>query len=256
MCYDISFVEKMNALTTLFPKLIFDEAISMEYTTDHILGHAYPEHPIIYCNRTDQLIHCGLMEWGVIPFYIKEEETFKKQRASMLNVRSERIFDDPKSYWYKIRNRRCLIPVTGFYEHRSVKGFKNKIPYHIGMNDKSIFYLPGLYSVANLPDKETGEMIDRKSFAILTTTANRIMQEIHNSGANTCRMPLIISDEHALRWLEEDILEADLKEILKYQIMDAELNWHPVFSIRTNKQREDDKSKNEPYVWPGLEPLV
>jgi putative SOS response-associated peptidase YedK len=196
------------------------------------------------------------MEWGIIPFYIKEEDAFRKQRASMLNVRSERIFDDQKSYWFKIRNRRCLIPVTGFYEHRTVKGFKNKIPYHIAIKDKSIFYLPGLYSVATLPDKATGEIVDRKTFAILTTSANRIMQEIHNSGANTCRMPLMLADDDALRWLEEDIAETDLKGILKYQITDTELTWQPVFSLRTNKQREDGKSKNEQYNWPGLEALV
>lgn len=256
MCYDVSFISKINVLTALFPSLIFDEEIGMQYTPDHILGHAYPEHPVVYRNREDRLVHCSLMEWGIIPFYVKEEEGFKKQRASMLNARGERIFDDPKSYWYKIRNRRCLVPVTGFYEHRTVKGFKNKIPYHISLKNKSVFYLPGLYSVANLPDKETGEVIERKTFSIVTTSANRIMQEIHNSGTNTCRMPLMLSDDDSIKWLDESLLEQDLKSIVNYQLPETQLDWHPVFSIRTAKQREDGKMKNERYEWQGLDELI
>ncbi|MFX8477668.1 SOS response-associated peptidase family protein, partial [Acinetobacter baumannii] len=76
------------------------------------------------------------MEWGVIPFYVKEESAFIRQRASMLNARSERILDDKTSYWNKIRNRRCLIPVSGIYEHRAIKGWKKKVPYFISIKDE------------------------------------------------------------------------------------------------------------------------
>jgi putative SOS response-associated peptidase YedK len=101
------------------------------------------------------------MEWGVIPFYVKDETAFARQRPSMLNARAERILDDPKSYWYKIRNRRCLIPVTGIYEHRGVVGIKNKIPYFIRLRDQEVFFLPGLYSAADVSDPGTGEVIKR-----------------------------------------------------------------------------------------------
>ena len=126
MCYDISFQVNIKELADYFPDLIFDDQMSMDFEGTHIIGHAFGEHPIIYRNREDQLLHCKLMEWGCIPFYVKDEKQFLRQRASMLNARSERVLDDEKSYWYKIRNRRCLIPVTGIYEHRAIKGWKKK----------------------------------------------------------------------------------------------------------------------------------
>ena len=94
----------------------------------HIMGHSYGDHPIIYRTQEGKLL-CRAMEWGCIPFYVKEETLFLKQRASMLNARSERILEDTKSYWNKIKNTRCLIPVNGIYEHRAVKGWKKKVPY-------------------------------------------------------------------------------------------------------------------------------
>ena len=47
-------------------------------------------------------------------------------------------------------------PVSGSYEHREVQGFKKKVSYFIQLKVQQTFFLPGLYSVAELPDKETG----------------------------------------------------------------------------------------------------
>lgn len=153
----------MRQLSDYFPDLIFDPQINMDFESTHIIGHAYGEHPIIYRNREDMKLHCKLSEWGCIPYYVKDEKDFVRQRANMLNARSERILDDTKSYWNKIRNRRCLIPVTGIYEHRKIdlKGWTKKVPYFIKPIDQEMFFLPGLYSVVEFPNKDTGEMIKR-----------------------------------------------------------------------------------------------
>src|SRR5215204_1658734 len=100
----------------------------------------------------------------------------------MLNARSERILEDDTSYWFKIRNRRCLIPVSGTYEHREVKGWKKKVPYFVRLKKQPIFFLPGLYSVAELPDTQTGEIVKRWTFALITRDANQVMRWIHNGG--------------------------------------------------------------------------
>jgi putative SOS response-associated peptidase YedK len=75
--------------------------------------------------------------------------------TNKINALGERILDDLTSYWHKIRNRRCLIQVTGFYEHKTEPGFKHKIPYYIRLIHQDTFFLPGLYSVANLYNKQT-----------------------------------------------------------------------------------------------------
>lgn len=58
----------------------------------------------------------------------------------MLNISSERIIEDKKTYWNKIRNGRCLIPVSGIYEHRKVPKLKNKVPYWVKPKEQEIFF--------------------------------------------------------------------------------------------------------------------
>ena len=256
MCYDISFTVNVKQLSDYFPELIFDEQIEMNFEPVHIIGHNYGNHPIIYKNREDEKLHCRLMEWGCIPFYVKDEDAYKKQRATMLNARSERILADNKSYWYKIRNRRCLIPMTGFYEHREIKGIKNKVPYFINLKDQETFYLPGLYSVTELPNKETGEIEKRFSFTIITTAANKLMEQIHNAGTNKHRMPLMLSFPLSQQWVSNELTDAEYSEILAYEMPVQNMEYKTVFSIRTTAERDDNKEKNELYEWDGVEEII
>lgn len=256
MCYDISFTINVRQLSDYFPDLILDEQIEMNFEPVHIIGHSYGNHPIIYKNRDDGKLHCRLMEWGCIPFYVKDEDAFKKQRASMLNARSERILEDNKSYWYKIRNRRCLIPITGFYEHREVKGLKKKIPYFINLKDQQTFFLPGLYSVAQLPNKETGEVKNRFSFTIITTAANKLMEQIHNGGTNKYRMPLMLPAALSAQWVLEELTEEAYKQILAYNMPVQNMEYKTVFSIRTTAEREDNRAKNELYEWEDVPEII
>jgi putative SOS response-associated peptidase YedK len=254
MCYDISLITPLTAVAANFPGIIMDEEISMDTEKSiHLIGHSYGEHPIIFRNREDLQLHCRLMEWGCIPFYIKDEGSFLKQRAFMLNARSERILEDKNSYWHKIRNRRCLVPIDGFYEHRKVQGFKNKIPYYITVKKQPLFFLPGLYSVVELPDKQTGELLRRFTFTIITRAANSLMQQIHNDGDNKGRMPLLLPFEKAKKWMEEELTPEAYQKIINFEMNQDELNYNTVFSIRTNKLRPDGKRKNEPFQWEGVE---
>lgn len=255
MCYDVSFTVEIKTLSDYFPGLIHDDQIKINYdATIHIVGHAYKEHPIIYQNREDGRLHVKLMEWGCIPFYVKDEAKFLRQRASMLNARSERILDDKTSYWYKIRERRCLIPVTGIYEHREIKGWKNKVPYFVKVKNVQLFFLPGLYSVAELPDHETGELVKRFSYTMVTRAGNTLMKGIHNGGENAGRMPLFLPFEMAQEWLFE-LTEDKYREILNFEMPNDQLDYWPVFTIRGTKPHPENKQKNEPYEWPKLPEL-
>ncbi|MDB5202725.1 MAG: hypothetical protein JWQ27_2134 [Ferruginibacter sp.] len=256
MCYDVSFTVDLKQLSDYFPHINFDEQIEMNFDGTHILGHLYGAHPILYKNATDDDVHCRPAEWGCIPFYVKDKAAFSKQRPSMLNARSERVLDDPKSYWNKIRNRRCLVPVTGFYEHREVKGMKNKVPYFISLKKQPLFFLPGLYSVTELLDKETGELYKLWTYTILTRDANPVMKGIHNGGENKWRMPLMLPLEMAKNWMEKELPEERYRDIINFEMPSEELDYHPVFSIRTSKLRPDDQPKNAFYEWPNLPELA
>jgi putative SOS response-associated peptidase YedK len=200
-------------------------------------------------------MHLKLMEWGCIPFYIKDEKAFVKQRTNMLNARSERILGDITSYWFKIRNRRCLIPVTGIYEHRKIEKWTKKVPYFIHQKNTDLFYLPGLYSVAELPNKETGEVEKRWTYTLITRSANDLMKQIHNDGDNKWRMPLFLPNDLAKEWVASDLTAERMQTIINYELPAAELEAWPVFTIRSSKERPDGKEKTEPYVWENLPAL-
>jgi putative SOS response-associated peptidase YedK len=256
MCYDISFTVNIKELGDYIPDLIYDTQISINFdATTHIMAHGYGEHPIIYSDRNDMKLHCRLMEWGCIPFYVKEEKAFLSQRNTMLNARSERILEDNRSYWYKIRNRRCLIPVSGIYEHREIPGWKKKVPYFIQLKEQPVFFLPGLYSVAELPDTETGEMIRRFTYTLITRNANGVMMKIHNGGDNKFRMPLFLPRQMSLEWLKDDLAEDRYKELLSFEMPSEQLKYHPVYTIRGRTPRPDNKMKNESWEWEKLPEL-
>ncbi len=61
-------------------------------------------------------------------------------------------------------------------------------------------------------DLETGEYIE--TFAIVTTAANTLMEQIHNSKK---RMPTILTEDLAWEWLFADISEGRIKEIGQFQ---------------------------------------
>lgn len=255
MCYDISFTVSIPELADYFPDLVHDEQLSYEFDGTHIMGHAYGVHPIIYKPTGDEHLHARLMEWGCIPYYVKEKKTFAKQRASMLNARSERILEDTKSYWYKIRNRRCLIPATGIYEHRAVKGWPKKVPYFIRLKDQPLFFIPGLYSVAELVDTATGELNKEWTYTLITRDANAPMRDIHNNGDNQGRMPLFVPFNMANEWVQHDLSVDRYREILSYEVPGEALDYYPVYTIRSPKQRPDGQPKNAPWQWENLPAL-
>jgi putative SOS response-associated peptidase YedK len=253
MCYDISFTVDLKQLSDYFPDLIVEQQLEFDFEAGiHVIGHNYGEHPIIYRARDTMALHCRPMEWGCIPYYVKDESSFIRQRPSMLNARSERILADSKSYWYKIRNRRCLIPVSGVYEHRAIAGWKKKVPYFITLKEQPLFFLPALYSVAELVDHSTGELIKTWTFALITTDANGLMKQIHNDGDNKWRMPLFLPRDLSLKFLDEELSTESYSEILQYRMPSSALECWPVFTIRGQKPRPDLKRKNEPWTWEGL----
>jgi putative SOS response-associated peptidase YedK len=252
MCYDISFTVKLKELSAYFPDLETSGQLELDFGGIHIMGHSFNEHPIICRDRENQQLVIRPMQWGVIPFYVKDENGFLRQRVSMLNTRSERILGDEKSYWYKIRNRRCLIPVTGVYEHRAIKGWKKKVPYFIRLTDQPVFFLPGLYSVADLPDQESGEMIKRFTFSLITRNGNDLMKKIHNDGENRGRMPLFLPMALSKEFLDEELSPERYQEILQFEMPEDRMEAITVYTIRSAKERPDGKAKNEFWEWDKL----
>jgi putative SOS response-associated peptidase YedK len=66
------------------------------------------------------------------------------------------------------------------------------------------------------------------------------MNKIHNAGPNSHRMPLLLTKELALQWLDENLSDTAIEKIIHYEFPASEMEYWPVNTIRTRKP--DDKS--------------
>jgi len=253
MCHDISFsANTVEFITDLLPEAEFTGQLSIDFTiTSHVLSMSHRKALVGY--YADGKPKISEFEYCLLADFMNTPEAIKKYRIQMANARVEKIFDK-RSVWYRLRKaNRCLIFVEGFFEHRKVQGFKNKVPYFIKLKCSSHIAIPGFYNYSPIPDPETGEV--KGTFAACTRTANEVMRNIHNDGDNKHRMPLLMEPKMALRWIQEDLTDEQIMEFVEYEIPSEDLDVRPVFTIRTTKERPDGKGKADYYEWPNLPPL-
>ena len=186
MCYYVS-----NSLT----KKEMKDAFGVEYSgaefkgSDFLNGYSFPKTPIILDENQNEAI---LGNWGLIPAWSKDRVIQKMT----LNARLETL-DEKPSFKNYVQNR-CLVLVNGFYEWKWLdsKG-KKKEKYFIQLeNGNQPFALGGIYNIWK--DENTEEILT--SFSIVTSDANELMAEIHNTKD---RMPLVLTKAAENGWLSE-----------------------------------------------------
>jgi putative SOS response-associated peptidase YedK len=161
-----------------------------------------------------------MLRWGLIPFWAKD----RKIGYKMINARAESVADKP-AFRAAFRQRRCLIPATGFFEwsHKN----KTKQPYFIRLKDSNILAFAGLWE--HWVGKD-GEVID--SCTIITTDANKTVGNIHD------RMPVIIEPELYDRWLDPGAEDKNLLALFT-PFPDKKLLAYPV-GIEVNNPKNDN----------------
>ncbi|NOK59872.1 MAG: SOS response-associated peptidase [Chloroflexi bacterium AL-W] len=137
----------------------------------------------IVAQDTTGVKHLEFMRWGLIPSWSKDMAIGSR----LINARAETVAEKP-SFRSSFKKMRCLIPADGFYEWRE-EGSKKR-PYCFTLKDKAIFSFAGLYSVWS--DIEGNQL---KTYTIITTTSNDLLQTYHN------RMPVILLRELEEVWL-------------------------------------------------------
>lgn len=137
------------------------------------------------------------LKWGLIPPWAKD----LKEGAHMNNARGETVSEKP-SFRAAFKRRRCLVPMSGFYEWKATAA--GKIPHYFSMINAEQFAAAGIWEHWKGPD---GQVIE--SYAIITTDANEIMAPVHD------RMPVILPAEAIDAWLDPDYEDTTgLKELL------------------------------------------
>lgn len=185
MCNYVSLLSSSQELEEYFEASYQGLPYHMGY---RINGFANPMLPII-SDKDPKIITSA--QWGLIPEWGRNRD-FQKRT---LNARIETL-ESVRSYRDSV-NKRALVLVNAFFEWQWLDpSGKQKQPYSIQLENATLFALGALYS--DWKDPLTNETTT--TFSIVTTDANPLMAQIHNTKK---RMPLVLDSKAAEQWLSE-----------------------------------------------------
>jgi len=149
-----------------------------------------PTTVIPFINADDEkgeIRNVNTASWGLIPSWAKDAS----RASNAINARVESISEKP-TFKSAFKSRRCLIPVTGYYEWATELGkYKPKQPFYISHKNKHSLAIAGIYeSWVNPVSKQSVQ-----SAAIITREAVGILAPIHH------RMPIILPKDLWSTWL-------------------------------------------------------
>jgi putative SOS response-associated peptidase YedK len=163
--------------------------------------------------------------WGIVPGWWPKP--LKELKLATFNARAETVEEKPM-FRNAYKRKRCLIPVSGYYEWQDTPGGKQ--PWYFTARDGS----PAL-TIAGLWDEWTDkETLNRlKSCAMIITEPNKFVAEVHD------RMPVLLTEKQFDPWLSGEAGVESLKPAPNNFLQ----KW-PV-SKRVNSSRADD---NDPTL--------
>jgi putative SOS response-associated peptidase YedK len=168
--------------------------------------------------------HLDAFHWGLVPLWAKDP----KIGAKMINARAESLAEK-NAYKSAFRKRRCIIPVTGFYEWQARPGQKAKQPYFIHHPDGEPYAFAGLWEVWRGPERDQEPL---RSCTIITTSANGPMSKIHD------RMPVILPREAWDTWLDRSNEDLELLGRLLVPAPPQLIAMHPISTLVNNVRND------------------
>ena len=123
-----------------------------------------------------------MAKWGFRPAWVNDA------KLAPINARAETI-SMSRLFGAAVRDWRCLVPATGFYELKPVRGQKGKQPYFVRLKGGAPFAFAGLWIGSSDADSPL-------TCTIITTTANELLTPIHP------RMPVILDSDDEALWLD------------------------------------------------------
>jgi putative SOS response-associated peptidase YedK len=188
------------------------------------LGPRYnvaPTQPIPVVVQRDDGRAIELHRWGLVPSWA----TSSAAGARMINARAETVATSP-AFRTSFLRRRCVIPADGFYEWR--REGNRKQPFLIHTPDDALLAFAGVWA----PWRDPGSGQWLLSAAVVTTTANAIVGELHN------RMPVILGADEWRLWIDPDLHDEALLQHLLRPAEEELLELRPVSPLVNNANNE------------------
>ena len=129
--------------------------------------------------------------WGLIPPWAKDETIAQHT----FNARAETLAEKP-SFRAAFKRRRCIVPMTAFFEWRAVAGQKKKEKLRFASPEGKPLAVAGLWE--RWQRLGAGETIE--TYTVITTAANGLMAPIHD------RMPALLAASDWEAWLDPEMI--------------------------------------------------
>jgi len=174
-----------------------EQALGMTFPAVPLRYNVAPTQTIPTIRQTGGRYELIEMRWGLIPSWAKET----KVGYSTFNARAESVADKPM-FRSSFRGRRCLVPVSGFYEWKTQEGRKQ--PYFITSDEETELVFAGLW------DEWHGGTPEQRilSCTIIVGAANSLVAPIHD------RMPVILPKEAYAAWLDAHTAMDEITNLL------------------------------------------
>ncbi|HRQ31306.1 MAG TPA: SOS response-associated peptidase [Saprospiraceae bacterium] len=195
MCGRASLTRVESALEERFKSTFYSEDIGRYNPLPNYNVAPGQMHPVITNEQPETLRY---FKWGLIPFWAKDP----KIGYSLINARAETLLDKP-AFQGGFKNRRCLIPLDGFYEWRK-QSSGISLPFRFVLEQKDMFSVAGIWDTWTTPDKK--EIL---TFSIITVKANETVNKIHG------RMPAMLFPSDEKQWLDNSLSEKELLGLLR-----------------------------------------
>jgi len=228
MCYHISQTKIARQIERQYDVSLHDEKLRefFDRPTFHLNGFSHPKMLIIPQEETSVLTAA---HWGIAPSKTQAHKLTEYYKQSIrfgggLNAQSEKLFDH-FIYKYSALSKRCLIPVTGFFEPHEHN--KKKYPYYIHRANNESFTLAGIYTILD-------QVI---TFAVLTKDASPLFASIHNMRK---RQPVILTKEIEQEWLKDSLTEIQVKELITPTYPENDLEAYTVSKDLFNPRIDSD----------------
>lgn len=143
-------------------------------------GEIFPTDNVLVLKLENNNPEIAVMSWG-----------FPKWdgKGSIINARGETV-REKEMFFNGIKNSRCVVLSTGFYEWNQNQSLKERDKYLFSIKESEMLYMAGIF------DNFNGE----EKFVIMTQDSNRSIEDIHH------RMPILLNRNELIHWLRDDSL--------------------------------------------------